>query len=400
MIFLSAGDAPFVRLNSRGGTAAEGSTTVPFFFLFGDYQGSAQLMMSNEADPSTATIQRDAHTPYGAQRDFDPDGSAGTASANPLTIERGWLSQVADEATTNLGTGLTYLNARYYDPVASRFISPDPMLDVMDPKTLDPYRYAENNPVFYSDASGLRAIGQYDCAGDGCEKKNHGKVTTANPEKAKKLIDARWREEQAGIWNFSGNSAANKILAWIWPDLGSPWSDNTVMTGTEGLIDSLKKSQPYQVDLRDKLDVYIRDHGGIAPGDHVSGYWNHFANESFGDKERQMLIDLGAILTGDDGLTNNEGLAFFGNHNWEATVTSVDGNEVRVQVHAFNTTTMASATRYALGWLPDDWVNDTWTYGYLPGWLGIGDEQQQEIFFTISYDMTAPLSSVRSAATQ
>ena len=94
-----------------------------------------------------------------------------------------------------------------------------------------------------------------------------------------------------------------------------------MMTGTEGLIDSLKKSQPYQVDLRDKLDVYIRDHGGIAPGDHVSGYWNHFANESFGDKERQMLIDMGAILTGDDGLTNNEGLAFFGSHNWEATVT-------------------------------------------------------------------------------
>ncbi len=55
----------------------------------------------------------------------------------------------------SLGTGLTYLNARYYDPVASRFISPDPKLDVMDPKTLDPYRYAENNPVFYADPSGL-----------------------------------------------------------------------------------------------------------------------------------------------------------------------------------------------------------------------------------------------------
>ena len=72
-----------------------------------------------------------------------------------LSIERGWLSQVADEATSSLGTGLTYLNARYYDPLTSRFLSPDPMLDVMDPKTLDPYRYAENNPVFYSDPTGL-----------------------------------------------------------------------------------------------------------------------------------------------------------------------------------------------------------------------------------------------------
>ena len=142
-----------------------------FFFLFGDYQGSAQLMMSNEADPSTATVQCNAYTPYGAVREFDPDGSAGSASANPLTIERGWLSQVADEDTASLGTGLTYLNARYYDPVASRFKSPDALLDVMDPKTLDPYRYAENNPVLYTDVSGLYAkkdeamCGQYGCAG-------------------------------------------------------------------------------------------------------------------------------------------------------------------------------------------------------------------------------------------
>ena len=133
------------------------------FFLFGGYQGSAQLKMPDLRDgsgdydlsESAAHIQRNAYTPYGSQRDFDPDGSAGTASANPLTIERGWLSQVADEATSSLGSGLTYLNARYYDPAASRFISPDPLLDVMDPKTLDPYRYAENNPVMSTDATGL-----------------------------------------------------------------------------------------------------------------------------------------------------------------------------------------------------------------------------------------------------
>ena len=72
-----------------------------------------------------------------------------------LDLERGWLSQIADEDPTAGGTGLTYLNARYYDPVASRFITPDPPMNPSDPKTLDPYRYSENNPVFYSDASGL-----------------------------------------------------------------------------------------------------------------------------------------------------------------------------------------------------------------------------------------------------
>ena len=146
--------------------ATEGSTTVPFFFLFGDYQGSAQLMMPDLRDASgdydlhesAAHIQRNAYTPYGSQRALNTDTSddSPTVTFDPaLSIERGWLSQVADEATTSLGTGLTYLNARYYDPVASRFISPDPLLNPSDPRTFDAYGYASSNPVVFVDSSGL-----------------------------------------------------------------------------------------------------------------------------------------------------------------------------------------------------------------------------------------------------
>ena len=64
--------------------ATEGAATVPFFFLFGDYQGSAQLMMPDLRDgsgdydlpESAAHIQRNAYTPYGSQRALEhgPDG--------------------------------------------------------------------------------------------------------------------------------------------------------------------------------------------------------------------------------------------------------------------------------------------------------------------------------------
>jgi len=47
------------------------------------------------------------------------------------------------------------LGARYYDPLASRFISPDPLMNPADPKTLDAYMYSNNNPVMFSDATGL-----------------------------------------------------------------------------------------------------------------------------------------------------------------------------------------------------------------------------------------------------
>ncbi len=136
--------------------------TVELFYLFGDFQGSAQVMMSDardvngDADPANAMILRNAYTPYGAQRSIDVD-----VDTNPdpnLPTERGWLSQVTDEATDTagtLGTGLTYLNARYYDPVTARFLTPDPLMNLADPRTLDPYMYAADNPVLFQDASGL-----------------------------------------------------------------------------------------------------------------------------------------------------------------------------------------------------------------------------------------------------
>ena len=100
------------------------------------------LDASGAMAPASATdpITRNAYTPYGAVR-----------GADNLTIDHGWLNQVSDEAST----GLVYLNARYYDPLASRFISPDPLVNPTDPQTLDAFRYSDNNPANYADPTGM-----------------------------------------------------------------------------------------------------------------------------------------------------------------------------------------------------------------------------------------------------
>ena len=57
--------------------------------------------------------------------------------------------------------GLYYFNARWYSPTMGRFISPDPLYlyqpeqGLQEPKRLNPYAYAGNNPVRYVDPSGL-----------------------------------------------------------------------------------------------------------------------------------------------------------------------------------------------------------------------------------------------------
>lgn len=59
-------------------------------------------------------------------------------------------------------TGLSYLNARYYNPIIGRFISQDPMFWsfdstwLADPQNQNSYSYARNNPIVGSDPTGLK----------------------------------------------------------------------------------------------------------------------------------------------------------------------------------------------------------------------------------------------------
>jgi RHS repeat-associated protein len=116
--------------------------------MLGDTQGSAQVMVdlvvsataSGFAPITSAStgVTRTAYMPYGSGR-----------GASQLSIDRGWLGQVQDD-----DTGLVYLNARYYDPVLGRFLSPDPLRDLANPATFDPFAYSGNNPVLFLDPLG------------------------------------------------------------------------------------------------------------------------------------------------------------------------------------------------------------------------------------------------------
>lgn len=148
----ATGDTNATRYYTFGGaTVAVRTDDGQLALMLGDEQGSTSVMMPVVLDGSGAMVPavladatgvvRTAYTPYGQLR-----------GADNVAVDRGWLGQVEDS-----GTGLTYLNARYYDPALQRFLSPDPLMSPGDPRTLDAYRYAENNPVVFTDASGLFA---------------------------------------------------------------------------------------------------------------------------------------------------------------------------------------------------------------------------------------------------
>lgn len=107
-------------------------------WLHRDHLSSVRLM----SDASGTVIEESLFRPYGERSDLQL----------PLSVPReskGWIGERDDPET-----GLTYLNARYYDPVLARFISPDWFEPQEAGVGTNRYAYAGNNPILYKDPSG------------------------------------------------------------------------------------------------------------------------------------------------------------------------------------------------------------------------------------------------------
>jgi RHS repeat-associated protein len=110
------------------------------FWLHTDHLDSIAAV----TDQSGAEVRRDQYLAYGA-----PFESAGT---HPESF--GYTGQRAD------GTGLLYLNARYYDPEIGRFLSPDTETPGDILVALNRYAYANNDPLNFTDPSGHWSLGK------------------------------------------------------------------------------------------------------------------------------------------------------------------------------------------------------------------------------------------------
>lgn len=107
-------------------------------YVYTDHLGSVLA----EADSGGNILARYEYSPYG-QALVSP--GMGTPKDGP-----GYTGHVGD-----IDTSLIYMQARYYDPVAGRFLSVDPMgVASAESFSVNRYRYAANNPIGYSDPDG------------------------------------------------------------------------------------------------------------------------------------------------------------------------------------------------------------------------------------------------------
>jgi len=84
---------------------------------------------------------------------YDPFG--GVLSQPGFTSPWGYAGEYHDPTT-----GLQYLRARWYQPGVGRFMQGDPFPGVLVlPLTLNPYVYAVNNPINFTDSTGETPLG-------------------------------------------------------------------------------------------------------------------------------------------------------------------------------------------------------------------------------------------------
>ncbi len=140
-------------------------------------------------------------------------------------------------------SGLTYMQARFYDPLVGRFLSTDPVyFSDKNPFTFNRYAYANNNPYKYIDPSGMSAKinGLHDNSLNGIAGVNANNAAMAANIFNAAIGAAVAAAEKAGFKVVSGGSAAQSgnqakpggnAPAWrndpnVSPKLDKAWADS------------------------------------------------------------------------------------------------------------------------------------------------------------------------------
>ncbi|MFE6451465.1 RHS repeat-associated core domain-containing protein [Nocardiopsis dassonvillei] len=105
-------------------------------WVFSDHHGTGEMAV----DAIWGEVVQRRMTVFGENRE----------AAGEWPGERGFVDGTVDEST-----GLTQLGARAYNAALGRFISVDPLTNLVDAQTMNGYAYANNSPTTYWDGSGL-----------------------------------------------------------------------------------------------------------------------------------------------------------------------------------------------------------------------------------------------------
>ena len=249
-----------------------------------------------------AQAWEDWHTPFGESL-IHPDETDDQSD---------YTGHIRDKAT-----GLTYMQARYYDPVIGRFLSEDPvtMLDMdMNPGYFNRYAYTFNDPVNLIDPTGMCGLRKEN--GD-CDVINNSSDAEAGREEVA-------LESQLNVWDKAINgigdtdtvnirdSKGNTTDTISGKDLKDAWNNTTWEVVADGSVEwgngglgwaEASDSGPGGKITTEGVEEYKNSEGGGTAG------LNLFIGHDFGHITQPGRDARRAFLGGSIGTVKEEGVA-------------------------------------------------------------------------------------------
>jgi RHS repeat-associated protein len=126
----------------------------------GTATGTAITRYNHPDNLGSTNVTSDSSGNLAQSFDYAPYGSVlASTITGSTTAARQFIGQFSD------ASGLSYLNARYYNPSQGQFLSEDPVFlsnpsqqKLQDPQSLNTYSYSEDNPIVKEDQNGLTAV--------------------------------------------------------------------------------------------------------------------------------------------------------------------------------------------------------------------------------------------------
>jgi RHS repeat-associated protein len=127
-------------------------------YITADHLSSASALLS-----TSGSVQiEESYSAYGSRRTSNWSGPLPATSSDYTTIASTTRRGYTDGFHETLdNVALIHMNGRVYDPIAGRFLSPDPVVtQVGDSQRGNPYSYVSNRPLTLTDPTGLISHGQ------------------------------------------------------------------------------------------------------------------------------------------------------------------------------------------------------------------------------------------------
>ena len=126
----------------------EVTDTMSYRYVMRDHLGSITHVYT--AEPIPTLLQELSYDAWGRLRNPDTHEAYASGSVPTPILGRGYTGH-----RHIAGIGLIDMNARLYDPMLGRFLSPDPHIQSPDcPQNYNRYSYCLNNPLRYTDPTG------------------------------------------------------------------------------------------------------------------------------------------------------------------------------------------------------------------------------------------------------